>query len=281
MERALKLKVSKELKYLVEIHGTKTISKKADIAPSTLESMLKESTKLVPNEIWEQTRLNLRMQLDWKVVEDSNLKRTVELLKAVQKNNMSIGICERAGAGKTETYKYYEREFVNVINVECGSQWTRKEFLKKMLRCAGLSPVGNSNRMMEKFIRHVRQMKKPLIIIDQADKLKDHALDLYIDMYNALSGKAGFVLSGADGFKKRIERGLKYGKVGFAELYSRLGQKFIQFGALTLEDVKLMCKANGMDDELTIAETFNKCGGDKRVVRRQIEKYILIKEKAA
>jgi DNA transposition AAA+ family ATPase len=118
-------------------------------------------------------------------------------------------------------------------------------------------------------------MDKPLIIIDQMDKLKDAQMDLFMDFYNDLSGHCGFVLSGVPALKKRVLSGVNRDKIGYAELWSRVGRKFIELDKTSKKDVQLICEANGVKDAMVISEAYNACGGDLRTVRRHIEHYFL------
>jgi DNA transposition AAA+ family ATPase len=105
-----------------------------------------------------------------------------------------------------------------------------------LLRSAGLSSEGTVGELIENFIEHVRTLHKPLIIVDQADKLKDPQLDLFMDFYNDLEGHCAFILSGVPALQKRILKGVQRDKIGYRELYSRVGRKFISLPDATLKE---------------------------------------------
>lgn len=76
--------------------------------------------------------------------------------------------------------------------------------------------------MIETFVEYVMGLNKPLIIIDQMDKLKGKAFDLFMDLYNDLYRCCGFLISGVPALKKRIKRGAKIDKIGYREVLSRI-----------------------------------------------------------
>jgi len=118
-------------------------------------------------------------------------------------------------------------------------------------------------------------MDKPLIIIDQMDKLKDASLDFFIDFYNDLVGHCGFALSGVPALEKRILRGVKNDRSGYFELWSRIGRKFLKLKPLQFSDVEAICKANGLNDMDRIEDVFAGCDNDLRRVKIDVENYYL------
>ncbi len=72
-----------------------------------------------------------------------------------------------------------------------------------------------------------------------------------------------------------ILRGVNRERIGFAELYSRGGRKFIRLPGINHTDVEMMCLENGVKDEEQINYIFNTCENDYRRVERSILKYHL------
>ena len=69
-------------------------------------------------------------------------------------------------------------------------------------------------------------LEDPIIIIDQMDKLKKGAFDLFMDIWNDLFRCSAFVVSGVPALKRRILRGAKMIKSGYRKLHSRLQNHF-------------------------------------------------------
>ena len=78
-----------------------------------------------------------------------------------------------------------------------------------------------------------------------------------------------------------IDRGCQRDKTGYKEFFSRIGSKFIPLDPISLKDVELICKANGVNDDEKIEEIYNLCDGDLRRVKRDIEKYFMTKKAVA
>lgn len=250
----------------------------AGTSTATISQMINQNWDLIKDEMWQRVKINLRIDTDWNNAETTNYVQLTKLLKEVQLRNMSVCIVHNAGTGKSHTYKLYESNFENVIYIECKNYWTKKSYVKQLLIACGLDPFGTVEEMIEKFINKVKKLKKPIIIIDQFDKLKEPSMDLFMDFYNDLDKHCGFVLSGVPALKKRIERGCQNEKIGYDELKSRIGKKYIPLYPIKEKDVQAVCEANGVTDEQFINETFNTCEGDLRRVRRNIDQYFLMQK---
>jgi hypothetical protein len=73
-------------------------------------------------------------------------------------------------------------------------------------------------------------------------------------------------------------RGIKLGKKGYPEIYSRGGKKFIELKGVGSADVRNVCLVNGIADEKTIKEIFQDSDNDLRRVKAKIQAYKEFKE---
>ncbi len=272
--------ISTEVKNLAKKSSQGRVAKKAQVSTATISQMINQNWELISDELWTKVRLNLHINWGWQTAEIRNFKLLNQLLKASQSRSMSICVSHSAGAGKSHTYKRYERVSSNVIYIECKNYWTKKSYVKHLLTSSGLDANGTVETLIERFIAHLKTLEKPLVILDQFDKLKDSSMDLFMDFYNDLDGHCGFVLSGVPALEKRIERGCQFDRIGFKELKSRIGRKYIRLDKLSPEDVSMVCKVNGLEDPQIIQDIYNCCEGDLRRVRRSIEQYFLLQKRA-
>lgn len=246
---------------------------KLGISTATVSQIINGNWKLIKDEMWRKVKVNLKVDLDWNVVETSNMQLIKGALMLTQSKSMAIGIAENAGIGKTEAFKAYARKYKNVVMIECKHYWTRKSYIKNICLAAGLEDFGKTEELIARFTDYMKGLDRPLMIIDQADKLKDPQLDLFMDFYNDLFKHCGFVLSGVKALDKRIRKGVQKDKSGYKELWSRIGSKFYdQIEPTTIQDVALICKANGVTDSEIHQFIYNVCAGDIRKVRIEIEK---------
>lgn len=272
-----KNQIVKELKVQVAQSSQKRVAARIGISTATVSHMINGKWELIRAEMWRRARVNLGLDLHWEVVDTDNLKTLNKTLRAVQGMSMSIAVSEMAGIGKSQAYKRYARTHKNVILVECKNYWTKKSYMRNLLAATGLEQTGTTEELIERLLHYMKGLDRPLMIIDQADKLKDPQLDLFMDFYNDLFGSCGFVLSGVKALEKRILRGVQRDKIGYSELWSRVGRKFYdQLQPVSIEDVQQICKANGVDDTDDHRHIFQVCDGDLRKVRREVEKRQLV-----
>lgn len=273
MNQNQKQRIVEEIERLVEFSSQKRLAPTLGISTATISQMRNGNWQHISDDMWRKAKVNLKIDFDWHLAPITNFNIITKTLQAVQSRSLSIGISENAGIGKSETYKQYAKDFKNVLHIECKNIWSKKSYMKNLLNIAGLEAHGTTEQLFEKFVDHVKGLQNPLMIIDQADKLKDPQLDLFMDFYNELQGHCGFVLSGVPALEKRIRRGVLRDKIGYREIWSRIGSKFYdQITETTRKDVKLICEANGVSDAEDITYIFNICDGDLRKVKREIQK---------
>lgn len=281
METLQKQQIANELKAMSEKQSQNKVAIKAGVSAATISQMINGNWDLIKVERWRSVQTALKIELNWNHAPTENYKLIQQLLTAAQDRSLSVGISFREGHCKSHSYKAYDRMNENVIYVECKNSWTKKTFVQALLRAAGLKNDGTVGELIENFVDHLQTLSKPIVIIDQADKLKDPQLDLFMDFYNDLEGQCAFVLSGVPAFEKRILKGVQRDKIGYREMFSRLGRKFIQLNKTSLKDVQAVCNANGCDDADFQMQIFNSCEGDMRRVRRLIDQWLLTQNRAA
>ncbi|MBK5213405.1 MAG: AAA family ATPase [Flavobacteriaceae bacterium] len=267
--------LSEEVARLAAKTSQNRVAYNAGVSNATISKICRKEWKEISSEMWRRVQTNLRIDFDWNHAETTNFKILHGLCKTAQQNSLSIAISEDAGRGKSQTYTFYERSYNNVVYIECKNYWSKKQYIETLIAAVGLSTHGTTNVLIDRFIKHMKGQHRPLIIIDQFDKLKDSQTDLFMDFYNELSHNCGFVLSGVKALEKRILNGVNKNKIGYSEIYSRVGRKFIGLAPISIEDVTLICNANGVQDEEAIWYIFNNCEQDLRRVRRDVEKYHL------
>lgn len=280
MDRLQKEKIVEQLKLMSARSSQNKLSIQAGISAGTLSQMINGKWDLIKDEMWNKVRMNLGITFGWQTAKTTNYVQLNNLLNSVQTRSISICISHDAGAGKTHTYKEYAKQNRNVIFVECNNYWTKKIYMRELVRACGLETGGTIETLIFRFIDHIKGLNKPLVIIDQIDKLKDPSLDLFMDFYNALDGHCGFVISGVPALKKRIERGCVLDKIGYKELRSRVGRSYLKLSPITVEDVTAICYANGITDEEKAFMIYNNCEGDLRRVKRDIDKHFMINEES-
>ena len=131
-------------------------------------------------------------------------------------------------------------------------------------------PSPAASEMMDDIVDTLKRKDAPLIVLDEADKLTDQVLYFFISLYNQLEGHCGIILTATSFLKKRIERGVRLNRKGYAEIYSRIGRKFVALPLLNSEDIAAVCVANGVSDAKSINSIIDEAEGDLRRVKRSV-----------
>ncbi|MPM08729.1 hypothetical protein SDC9_55043 [bioreactor metagenome] len=217
----------------------------------------------------------------WNTAETRDYKRIYALCVKCQQNSTSRAISFAPGSGKSHALKSYAGTHNNVYYIECDEYWSKKDFLRELRQQMGLVESGLSiTEMVSSIIEYLNRTEMPLVIIDEADKLKDPVLNFFKTFYNKTT--CGFVLCGAPYFQKRIMKGVRLQKQSYQEIYSRLGGEFFDMMGLNKEDIRKVCVANGISDDNDISMIANSSVAvdtlsndnacDLRRVKAQIEK---------
>lgn len=207
-------------------------------------------------------------------------------LKICQSRSIAAMFVDDAGIGKTYTAKEYADTHRNAFYVDCSRSPKKTEFIRSFAQAVGVESQGKLSEVLDTAIYALSQMDSPLVILDEAGDLEHPSLLLFKRIYNSLEDICGFYLMGADGLREKIENGIRYKKLGYVELYSRLGKRFstclpidnITAKRSTLRNMaRAIAEANGLDlDQATAVEnkmTSPSGVGDMRKAKREILKY--------
>lgn len=252
---------------------------------ATIINILSEKWADISDRMW-MNLLNFmeRKSVNVNLVETLNLQTLILYFSIAQENGATFAIIGGAGYGKSVSGKYYANTSRdrNVYYLECAEYWNKKMFLSNILKAMGQPSSGlNVGEMMEMIVTNLRRQKKPLIILDEVDKLTDPVLKFFITLYNELNGACGFVWTSTSNIEKRMTRGLNANKNGYQELLSRIGQRFIQLASASREEIFEICRANGITKEEDMARIANECNGDLRRVERNFLKQQIIKKRGS
>lgn len=274
MTTTQKQQITNEVKYLISLTSANKVAIRAGVSSSTISQMINNKWELIADEMWQKVQVKLRIELNWNTAPTANFKYILKHIEQAQKQSLSFGVSDKAGAGKSEVYKYFAKQNHNVIYIECMTFWKQKSFAKALNVACGLDDFGTTEDLIERVLDYLSSKKAPFMIIDQTDKLKDASLDLFIDFFNNLPN-CGFLLSGTPALEKRFKRGVNNDRSGYHECWSRIGRKWLKLKAATKDDIAQICKANGIDDNDEILRIYENCEDDMRRVKKDVQKYFL------
>jgi hypothetical protein len=249
-------------------------------AANSLKGVSSATISLIINDNWESISedmwLNVGKQIGWSAqqwvaVETRDYLLINRLLDDARLNSNCLAITGDSGSGKSFTLKNYAENNKRVYLLECAGFWNKKIFLQELLSSIGRDSTGlNVAEMMAEIVRALKIQDKPLIVLDEADKLNDQVLYFFITLYNCLEDHAGIVIIATDHLEKRIRKGLRLNRQGYKEIYSRVARKFIELHGVGSVDITKICQANGIEDRSIIKNIIEDSEYDLRRVRRKI-----------
>jgi type II secretory pathway predicted ATPase ExeA len=253
--------------------------------------------KVLTDITWRKVGQILGVKMDdWQIAEITNLRQIETALQDAKQLRWFLAISHKAGSGKSETCKYFAQKQQGnaVYRIEC-REWSRKEFLLQLCKSIGINTLEKGYKSLDDLLEMVIQYfatktgDAPLLLLDEADKLKPAALRVLIPLYNALNGKMGVVICGTDNLEKEIKSCARRNVKGYDEISSRFGRKFVHLVGATQKDVAAICAANGIEDAKLQYAIFQECEprrikventtieivDDLRRVRRVVERELL------
>lgn len=262
-----------------------------NVSESTIICMANPKEKCwdaISDDMWRNVAAQIGGMADYsKMVETQNFHTLTLYYDLAKQEGTTFALVGSAGWGKTYAAKFYSgaNRANNVFYIECAEFLDRKNFLRKVLMQLGESYFGfGLSEMMEAIVRRMRKLDRPLIIMDEVDKLPDQVLKFFITFYNELNGKCGFIWQSTNAIEKRIQHGRDRNMVGYNELFSRIGANFINLTMPCRDEVTEICIINGIKDKEAIAQICNEIAdlrGDlRRVDRSLLKNKIRTKSKA-
>lgn len=199
-------------------------------------------------------------------------------LEACQDESISGMFCDIADIGKSYTAKDYVSRHRNAVLIDCSQNKNRTALIRAIAREFGIDWQGSPRQVKKDLVNYMRAMTKPLVILDEFGDL-DYASYLEVkSLWNATEWRCGWYMMGADGLQAKFDRSRELKKVGFAELFSRLGSRYQRVTPVDehtrqqflLKEIGHILKAN--KSAFTPLEMFAKTGGSLRRLYVEIKK---------
>lgn len=188
----------------------------------------------------------------WAVVETSNYQRIKgAMLKAANHGDLNA-LCGDTGTGKTQAAKTLCKILPNALYVMGDVTMTRRTFMQAILK--SLTPTYFNYRSMQAQMSAVCDLlcKKtcPVLVIDDAGKLKENVLALMQVIYDRTKGNAGILMLGTEGLYQKIAQHSESNKYFMRELNARITWGFLDY--VPASEISKICKNNGINDESAI-----------------------------
>ncbi len=274
MTQEQKQQISDQLRAYVEQKGSgnKAAASMNGVSSATISKVLAGKWETISEDMWRSIAAQTGHKAEgWQLVPTRAYKAMTFALENAQRDSLVMAVIGEAGSGKTEAIKNYTAGGRNVYHLVCSEYWNRRTFMAKLLQNMGAVVSGTTvSDMMDNIVDTLKRKEQPLIVLDEADKLSDQVLYFFISLYNQLEDQCGIMLTATSNLKARIERGLRLNRKGYAEIYSRIGRKFVELPLPNSEDVAAVCVANGVSDTKAINRVIDEADGDLRRVKRSV-----------
>jgi DNA transposition AAA+ family ATPase len=256
-----KLAVAAQLKVLqIDLGSWSKASVVAGANASTISNSMQYEANWdkVSETMWRKVANNIGVKLAdayWQLADTTNTDLMQTYLERAQFQSMFIAISHNAGQGKSTGVTMYKQCHDNVFYVEVEESWSHHQFVRRLAEVLGMKNQSGSVASLTEdvavMLKRYAAKGKPLLIIDEANKLRPASLRLFITLYNKLIDEAGMVLIGAHDLKQIIQAGVRRDAKGFDELESRLGRTYWSLTGIFRKDVVAICEVNGIEDGAT------------------------------
>jgi DNA transposition AAA+ family ATPase len=162
----------------------------------------------------------------WKVAATPVFNYVMEQLEFCQQNAASRILCDAPDIGKTFTAKHYVKAKRHAVYIDCSQVKSKQRLVRAIAQQFGVNSSGRYSDVYADLVFYLRTLPNPLIILDEAGDLDYQAFLELKALWNATERSTGWYMMGADGLKEKIRRSIDHKKVGYAELFSRFGNRY-------------------------------------------------------
>ena len=219
------------------------------VSSATISKILNGDWDTIAEGMWHNISKQIGASAEgWSLVGTSVYEELTELLECAQNDSQVMAIVGSAGCGKSATIRQYASTHEEVTAIVCSEYQNRTSWLSAVMEAMGLDPRGlNVAEKIGQIVRRLKRADKPLLILDEADKMSDQVLYFFV-----------------------TQKGLRIGRKGYEEVYSRIGRQCIQLSVLSPEDISLVCVANGITGDRKVRKIADEAECDLRRVRRAV-----------
>ena len=281
-----------EIIQLIEIEKQKlgsyaAVATKCSVSKSTISNILTLKHDNIKSEMWLSIGYTLGYNsTEWQSAETFDFKKIHSLCNDVKNEHLFRILSAKAGMGKSTALEYYAdvknenrnktQEENNIFYIRC-REWSGRKFLTELCISLGIDPENSKTdelgEKVSKFFQN-RTAYNPILIVDEADKLKDSAIRWFIHFENENKNITGCLLAGTEYLEKRIRDGVRLKKQGYDEIESRFRRTYVKLIGSREADVKSICEANRVFDKVTQTKIFTECNPTPVIINNQSVKVV-------
>ena len=219
-----------------------------------------ETERIISESLWLQIGRELGIgnkQSTWKVVRTKVYTEIESSIQFCQNFSRSMVLVDACGIGKTFSARNIVKSMRNAFYIDCSQAKSKQLFIRYFAKTLGIDNKGKYVDVKENLKYYINQLENPVFVLDEVGDLEYTAFLELKEIWNASDGSCGWLMMGADGLRNKIQKGINNKKVGFAEIFSRFSDEFIQLTPNGVDDKKAF-----YHELLTQVATANHTGND-------------------
>lgn len=206
------------------------------------------------------------MRKNWKLARTKVFEAICNDIEACKKHSRSMIFVDEPEIGKTVAAKHCAASMTNAYYLDCSQAKTRIIFNRALAKAVGVTVTGPTWELKEAIKERLLQKREPIVILDEFGDVSHEVFLELKEYWNATEGECAWFLIGADGLRNKMQGGIRYGKAGMRELFSRLSGRYMsivpkdkaertQFHKELLNDVLM----HNVKDQGAIPGLVNRC----------------------
>lgn len=218
-----------------------TYARQYGIHPSVFSRLKKDqgNITLVADAKWMEIGQKLNVtthERQWKTVKTDVFNVISEQVAFCQQYHKSIMLVDDTGIGKTYTGRYLSRTLKNCFYIDASQAKGKTEFIRLFARTLGVNEKDKLSTVKANIKYVLKILPNPVIILDEGGDMVDRTFLEVKEIWNDTEGYVGWYMMGAEGLQSKIERNMNNHKPGFAEIFSRFGERYDHIAPLEQQE---------------------------------------------
>jgi AAA domain len=207
----------------------------------------------------------------WQLAQTKNWNIAAGTLAKAQNDKLCLALTGSTGFGKTAACVQYRKKHADVVYVHCNTEMTKVGFLDAIATDLSIPYQHRGIRAesrIKAIIKFLSKHNQPLLIIDDAGKLRDSAFRMFQILFDESNAQIGFLLTGVPEFRQKVFKLADKGVFCYKEIARRIG--WIELSDIFQSDVVAICHKNGIVDNSAISYLCDNIG-DYDTLKRLIK----------
>jgi hypothetical protein len=189
-----------------------------------------ETERVLSDRKWISLARMLQVQLgdepEWIPAQTSVFEYLTTQMNLCKAESLSSIYCDISEVGKTVAGRWFCKNTKNSVYVDCSLHKSKQKMIRAIAQGFGINHSGKYADVFSDLVYYLRVVNKPFIVFDEAGDLDYSAFLELKALWNGSENCCGWYMMGADGLKRKLERGKENQRVGFMEVISRYGSRY-------------------------------------------------------